>query len=167
MKALIPIVLVVLVLGGGFAAAKMGLVNIPGISPEAKQKNAAAEYVEGEEGEPVQGEEAPAAETPAPEAPKAEPAARQKVPAAPRPTVDQDQGRRELAKLWNEIDPKKLAPMVEDWADEELAKQLAVMDGAKVAKLLTILEPKRASKLSRLLMAEGSKIPSGSTPQSP
>lgn len=161
MKVVIPIVLVVLILGGGFAAAKMGLVNIPGISPETKQKNAAAEYAEGEEGEMVERQDSPPVETaaePPTEPPPPKPASRQN----PKPTFDLDQGRRELAKLWNEIDPKKLAPMVEDWKDEELAKQLAVMDGAKVAKLLTILEPKRASKISRLLMVEGSKLQPGS-----
>ncbi|MFQ3587987.1 MAG: hypothetical protein SNJ74_09640 [Fimbriimonadaceae bacterium] len=167
MKSLIPIVLVVLVLGGGFAAAKMGFVNIPGVSPETKQKNAAAEYTEGEEGGPLEGEEAKVAATPAPEPPKPEPPKKPAPRPAPKPTVDYDRGRRELAKLWNEIEPKKLAPMVEDWKDEELAKQLAVMDGAKVAKLLSILEPKRASRLSRLLMVEGSKIGAGSGAPNP
>jgi hypothetical protein len=132
-KALLILVPLLLVGGGAVGAAMMGIVQIPGLSPAKKKANAAAAYGEQPDEAPVvKKEPAPEPETPAP---------------------DLEKGRRALAKLWNEMDPKTLLPIVESWKDEDLAHQLRYLEADLTATLLAGMKPDRASRLSRSLQA--------------
>jgi hypothetical protein len=72
---------------------------------------------------------------------------------ARRGARDLEKGRRALAKLWNEMDPKTLLPIVESWKDEDLAHQLRYLEADLTATLLAGMKPDRASRLSRSLQA--------------
>ena len=137
---IVPIVLICAIVGAGMT----GMVNIPGLTPVKKTK------------------------------PKVEPKkAAPTVQAAPRlskkkPTnkavvekilTDDDQGRKRLAKLWNEIPTEDLLKIVTPWKDKELAAILLKMDTVKVAEMLTLIPPDRSSKLSREIQSLASIIP--------
>jgi hypothetical protein len=143
-----------LLLGGGTAAILLRIVKVPALEPylaKATAKNAT-----------------PPKEKPTPKSPKPKVAKREPLPPpAPRvtvaakpvaPTTDPAQGVRKVAKLWNELEPEKLQEIVADWKDPELAKVLARMEVEKVAELLSVLPPDRASKLSRAIQSEASKL---------
>ncbi|MEJ5171685.1 MAG: hypothetical protein WHU10_11915 [Fimbriimonadales bacterium] len=144
MKIVLILVALVVVGGGVFFAGRKGLVRIPGITPAQKAAAAQALY----------GEQAPS-EAEAKVDKKAERKAPPPKPAATKPKkpeppkADLSKGRRKLAKLWEQLESKRLADVLADWRDDEAAAVLALMDNAKVAGLLGQLDPKRASKLSR------------------
>lgn len=73
--------------------------------------------------------------------------------------LDPEEGAAKLAKLWNEVDSKKLLAIAKDWKDPELARVTAKMDPAKVAEILSALPPKRASSLSREMQRLASIVP--------
>jgi hypothetical protein len=146
---LIPIVL----LGIGVGLAMTGIVNIPGISP--KSAKVASDLYASDNDNPVSktavvNPTATAAKPPKPKPPTVDP---------DKPTIDPDKGAKKLAGLWNGIEVAQLVPIVKDWKDEDLVKVLAKMDPDKVAELLSALEPKRASLLSRFVQKLGSIVP--------
>ncbi len=151
MKLPIIIGVVVLVLGGVLAAAFFGVITIPGITPAKKKSGAAALYQEGEAPADSSGVAAASPDHVEDEAAK--------TPAQKKPDPDFDPltGQKKLAKVWNEMDPATLLPIVEKWKDEDLALQLSVMPADKVAPLLASLKPDRASKISKLLQELAAK----------
>jgi hypothetical protein len=140
-KTVIIAIAAVVVIGGGVAgAAMMGLIQIPGLSPAKKKAVAAALYAE--------------EETKAP-APKV-----QETPTAEEPLLgDIVKGRKELAKLWNEMEAVVLVKIVEKWDDGELAHQLRYLDVDKTAEILALLKPDRASEISKRLQQLGAVEP--------
>ncbi len=158
MKKLMMIIIpLVLALGGAFGAAKMGMIQIPGITPKKKgatamygsDKDAAAMYGNDKDKAPVvKAEEPPKVANKPPVEEKKE----------PEFELDPVQGRKKLAKLWNAMDVDKLTAIATDWKDEDLAPQFLVMDPEKVALLLGKLDAKRASKISKLMQEEASKV---------
>ncbi len=80
---------------------------------------------------------------------------------APRPTTrtDPDAGAARLAKLWNEVEGTKLLAIAKDWKDPALARVAARMEPEKVAEILALLPPKRASALSKEMQRLGSVVP--------
>jgi hypothetical protein len=133
----IPILAVAVTVGVLFA--------IGVLPPKGKKPVAAAEA----EAEPAPVAAAPAViETPAP----------RETPSPPRPTTDEEQGTRRLAAVWNEMDGAALRQVVADWNDRELVPVLLRMDDEKVTELLSGLEPKRASAVSRELQRQASLL---------
>jgi hypothetical protein len=152
MKKVLFVLIPVLLLGGVAALAFMGIINIPGISPKHK----VAKNVKGKPADK------PPAKVEAPVAVKVTP-----PPATPPPTpvvkkpavlLDKVQGAKKLAKLWNEVDSKKLVDLVKDWKDADVATVFIAMDPEKVAEVLGQLEPKRASKISQVLEKQASEV---------
>lgn len=153
---LIAIPLALVVIGGGvYGAATMGLLKIPGITPKSKMGKIAKLY--GEAGGKMYGEDKDKfaasipKRKPRPETPKPTPKATY--------TVDAAKGAAAVAEVWNGIDTPQLVAIVKDWKDEELALVLANMDSGKASELLAAMESKRASKVSQELQALNSRVP--------
>lgn len=155
MKKVILILVPLLILGGVFGAAKMGMIQIPGISP----KKAAGLYGDDKDALALYENDKPEPEVKVEEQPPVThtPAAEQKPP-EPDYELDKAEGRKKLAKLWNTMEVNALVRIIEDWKDEDLAPQLAVMDPEKVSQILAALDAKRASRLSKLIQEEASKV---------
>lgn len=153
MKKAVIILLPVILLGAGAGLALTGVINIPGISPKAKAK---AAQLYGEAKDPKVAEKKP--EAPKIEAVKKDPV-KPKVDASILVENKPEVGQKKLAKLWNEIEAPALISMVKDWKDNEVAGIFMKMDSAKVAEVLSSLEPKRASAISRELQKQASIIP--------
>ncbi|MBX3119389.1 MAG: hypothetical protein KF784_10005 [Fimbriimonadaceae bacterium] len=157
MKKMLMIIIPLVLIGGGiFGAAKMGMVQIPGISPAKKtaglydaDKEALGLY-NSDKIEPTVLEE-----TSPPATVATQPTVK---PPEPDYQVDIVQGRKKLAKLWNSMDVATLLRITADWKDEDLAPQLAVMEPEKVALLLGSMDASRASKISKLIQEEASKV---------
>lgn len=131
----VPLIIVGAILG----AAMGGFIYIPGLSPAKKALR-------------QQAKKQPAPVTaPAPnlDSPGASPPKMPQEPAKPGP--DQALGDKKLAKLWAEMDTAALLPIINDWKDPELAAVLSRMDKGKVAEILGVIKPVRASRLSREL----------------
>jgi len=140
-KAVFIAVPAVLVIGGGVVGAAMaGLIEIPGLTPEKKKEKSAALYTEDKE--------------------ETKPIAKKQVHKKGDPIPpDVVKGRKELAKLWNEIESKDLVLIVEKWPDEQLAHQLRYLDVDKTAEVLSLMKADRAAKLSKTLQSLGSVEP--------
>ncbi len=154
MKKLIMIGLPVLILAVGAGLVLTGVVNIPGLSPKKATAKANSAYTEAKDPkiDPKKDPPAKVAEAkPKPPAPKVDAT----VMIENKPEV----GQKKLAKLWNEVEVSALKDMIKDWKETELAAVLIRMDAAKVAELLSALEPKRASALSRELAKQASLVP--------
>ena len=143
-KLIIVVLLPLLILGGAGA----GVAYVRGFGPFAKAKPAAAS---------PKGAEIAKSKRPKP----SEPPAAAPEPPAPRPTTkrDDDAGATKLAKLWNEVEAPKLLAIAGDWKDRDLARVTARMEPEKVAEILSLLPPKRASALSREMQKIGSIVP--------
>jgi len=139
MAAIAPVML--LVLGGGvFGAAKAGIVNVPGVSPPKK---------------PPASAEKPKASKP----PSTKPVERAKQSPPTSPTRAKEEApmvpeEKKVAQIWNEIPAETLASMARQYKDPELARVLVHMDTEKAAQVLGTLEPKRAAEVSRLVGRE-------------
>jgi hypothetical protein len=160
MMAIIPVVIIAIIAGLGFS----GVINIPGLTPAKKAKNAQAGYADKDDKLAQNKAATPTAPPKKQEAPKKEPP---KV--AELPKKNPDQGADALAAVWNEIKIPELAKITANWKDEDLVKVLMHMDTDKVAKLLTQIatgdsaakidpKPERASKLSKILQDQGSVV---------
>lgn len=144
MKVVLILVALLAVVGGVLFAGWKGLIRIPGITPAKKSAAAQALYGEQTAGQTADKDKKPEAKKqPAPGA------AAQNPKKHEAPKADLAKGRKKLAKLWEQLEAKRLAELISDWRDDEAASVLALMDNAKVARLLGELEPRRASKLSR------------------
>lgn len=146
MKLLVPILLVIIVVGGtiiglGFAS----VINIPGITPAKKKADEATSEPVAASNEEIGQKEATATQ---PVTQEAAPAPPPQNP-APAPQVTQRvDGTDRLAKLWSAMDTDALAKVLEQWNDGEALRVLAKMDDKKLAELLSVLPPDRAARIS-------------------
>ena len=161
---ILAIVLPLVLIGGTVGAGMAGIINIPGLT-KAKAK-ANGQYGEagglyGEEKDIVASvTEKEEKMDKVQEKPKEEP--EPIIPPEPEPELDPEAGAMKLAKVWNNISPDQLAPIVAGYKDQELALVLSKMDSKKVAALISVIKPDRAAKLSKEIEAIGSVIPEDS-----
>ncbi len=153
MKKIMMILIPVLLIGGVVGAGMMGVIEIPGLSPQKKKPP----LPYGEAGADVVKKEAPKAD------PKPETKSDQKTEAPKTATVKQDppkpdldKGAKKLAKLWNSMQPDKILAMADKWKDPELARVLGFMEVEKAATVLSQMKPDRASKLSQAIQLAAS-----------
>lgn len=123
--------LVPVIIAAVFGLAMAGVIDIPGLSP--KKKPAAAKK-----------------ETPK-EVPKPKPVVKAPEVKAEATPTNPDKGFEAVAKLWNEMDGKKLVEQAALWKDDELGPILRKMEPDRVVEFLGALEPERAAKLTKLL----------------
>lgn len=153
MKALFIIVPILLV-GGAFGAAKMGVVQIPGISPKkvvAKKQEPEKEQElaqeQGQQPEQPQGQEQVQEQDLAPTT----------QPITETPT-DPEAGAKALAKYWDAIPTNKLIPITDTYTEKDLALVLQFMQKPKVAEIMGAIDADRAANLSRELQRLASII---------
>lgn len=142
---LIAIPVLLLVAGGTvFGLAKMGKINIPGVSPKkvTKPKKTAKPKVE-------------IALKEEPPKPKEEPKPE------PKPThrIDPEKGAKKLAKYWNEVPPANLLAIVKGWKAADAARVVAAMEPEKASALLAQMDQKTLEAISREIEKQGSLVP--------
>ncbi len=150
MKAMMPVIIILALVGAVVGAGMAGVVNIPGLTPQKKVAK------KEDPKDAKKKEAAPVKKTKAPELPGAAP---KKKDETPKPTIDPEQGAQKLASFWNEVDVKKLEDITKDWKEPDVAKVMAKMDAAKVSEWLSAMPAARASKLSKILQQNASVIP--------
>jgi flagellar basal body-associated protein FliL len=143
-KLMIIIPIVVLLLAGGavFALAKMGKINIPGLTPKkTPAKKTAPPKVEVKKVEPPKKKVVP--------------------PAKPKAThmIDAEKGAKKLAKVWNELPVDNVLASIKEWKAPELARVIVSMEPEKAAALMAKLEPKRLDEVSREIQRQASLVP--------
>lgn len=150
MKPVVLIVVVVVVAGFIIGAGMTGMVNIPGLTPAKKKAVAAAQYGEGSDPKDAQAKTAKDVAK-KPEAKRtAKPTAKSLKPIDI--PVNREAGYKKIAKLWNEMNIEDLKKLVaKGWSNDELAPIFALMDNAKVAKVLVALPPDRATKITKAI----------------
>ena len=139
MIVIILVVVLVLAAAAVVVLAKMGKINIPGLTPKK-----------------------PVAAAKKPEV-KPKPAAKKKVeePKAPVVTaapVNDKEGAIKLATVWNEIPTEGLVKITKAMTPTELAPVLVEMDAEKSAALLAAMDPKTATVVSRELKRVASAV---------
>lgn len=152
MKKVLFIAIPVGLLGGVAAAGKLGILQIPGLSP-AKKAGAASLYSQDKE---KSAETKPAAQPRKRKPPT--PAVRTRATDVPR--ENPESGYAKIAGLWNEMSPDALLAIAKTWKDADLAPIFHRMDGDKVAKMLETMaqaDPNRASSLVRAIQKEAAK----------
>jgi hypothetical protein len=135
MKKALFIVIPLAIGGVVVGLAFLGMINIPGITPQKKVAKKQEAQAPPASKETIPG---PAPTTGAPVAKK-----------QPEPETDPEKGHKKLANLWMEVPTEDLAKIVAAWKDEDLAPVLSKMDPGKVAEVLVKLGDKRASRISR------------------
>ncbi len=129
MKKVVFIIMPLILVGGGVAlAGRMGFINIPGLTPP-KKKLADLKM----KPTPEVGIEKIKPREPEPEKPK----------------EDAGAGQLAIAKIWGEMDSKKLVLLTENWRVNELAPVLMKMEPSKVTEVLSEMQPERSSEISR------------------
>ncbi len=159
MKLVIMVAVVLFLIGGGLAAAMMGLVNVPGISPTNFGKRVEASP-DGTGGllfaltDPLNrlGKEADDAQK---KAEKAAPPPKDQ----PVPNLHPEEGDLKLATYWNGLQAEQLVKITEKWQPAAVAKVLMKMDEDQVSKYLNQLKPDRADQISRAIQALASQPP--------
>lgn len=163
-KLLIPILAGVTLLGalgaGGFLVAT-GRIKLPTAGGPAKTAKA-----EPAKKEQAGGKTQTAAKAPAPAAPS-RPRTQARRPANPAPVrppraaaqTDPALGAKKIAKVWERIEAERLAEMVKDYRDPDLAQIVVRMDPRKAADLLSTLEPARAARVSQEMQRLASIVP--------
>jgi hypothetical protein len=138
---IVIILLVVLILAAVAVVvlAKLGKINIPGLSP--KKPVAAAKKPE------VKPKKAPPK--------KKEPTAPPVVAAAP---INDKEGAVKLATVWNEIPTDGLVKIIKTMTPTEIAPVLVEMDTEKSAALLAAMDAKTATIVSRELKRVASQV---------
>src|SRR5687768_6596669 len=96
--------------GVGLGAAWVGIIEVPGLSPEAR---VARKKVD----------ERPATSHSTPQLEPLPP----KAPVVVAPETDLDAGQKKLAYLWEGVEIDKLVAIVDKWRDSDLAAVLAKM----------------------------------------
>lgn len=145
---LLVILLVLPVLLGGVFGVLAAMGKIPGVSLAGvlpRTKPGASKSVVKEDGkettkkptEAVKPKRAPA-RRPAPQTLASEP---------PKPMPDLDKGAKAMARIWERLDPEKVAEMAGSYRDPQLARILNSMDSKKSAAVLGVLDAKRAALL--------------------
>ena len=152
-KGMIIVVVVVVTAGVGVVgAAKMGAVNIPGLTPK-KKALAVKSYTEDKD---------PALEK---KKDKLKPEKPKEQPAPPKPAekpisrIEPEAGAQHIADVWSTMDSSKIMEITKDWKELELAKVIVLMDQQKAAEILAAMDPKKASALSRAIQKQASIVP--------
>ncbi len=158
MKLLIPLLIAIIVIGGTFIGlGYAGVVNIPGITPEKKAKQAnAADVAQQGADEANQQNKATLQTTANPAAPAEQEPPAVEPPSAPSPepeVIQQPDGTERVAKLWASMDAQKVAALVQAWKDGDVVMILAKMDDEKLAEVLAALPPEKALEISRGIKA--------------
>jgi hypothetical protein len=161
MKKIFAIILPILILGGAFVGlAFMGVLKIPGLTPKKLMKGKGKGVVAAKAA-PAQAPPVPIAAKQVPIIPAKDlPQQKQptpKVAAAPIKT-DPDQGAEQLAVVWNKMDAAKFTDMLKDWKDSDVARVFLKMKPDIVAGILAAMDPKRASKVSKLMEKQSSIV---------
>ena len=138
MKALFIIVPILLV-GGAFGAAKMGVIQVPGISPKKVEAKKQGEP-NAEQNQPVDAETMDQTDLTEPtdsaaQQPQIQPAIEQ----TETPT-DPEAGAKALAKYWDAIPTNKLVPITDTYSEKDLALVLQFMQKPKVAEIMGAIE---------------------------
>ena len=151
-KVVVIVAPLILVVGGVVAAGIMGVINIPGLSPKKvlKQNAMYGETPDLAINRDSKSEPAPKLQA---EKPAVKPA-EEKV----EPKLDPTQGAKKLAKLWNELESKKLADIAKKWKDRELALVIASMEPEKASALLSQFDAARAATISAAIQHEASIV---------
>jgi hypothetical protein len=139
MIVIILVVVLVLAAVTVVVLAKMGKINIPGLTP--KKPVAAAKKPE------VKPKKAPKKKVEEPLAPV--------VAEAP---VNDKEGALKLANVWNEIPTEGLVKITKTMTPTELAPVLVEMDAEKSAALLAAMDAKTATIVSRELKRVASQV---------
>lgn len=132
MIVIILVVVLVLAAVAVVVLAKLGKINIPGLTP--KKPVAAAKKPE------VKPKAAPKKKVEEP-----------KVPVVAEAPVNDKEGAIKLATVWNEIPTEGLVKITKAMTPSELAPVLVEMDAEKSAALLAAMEAKTATVVSREL----------------
>ena len=74
------------------------------------------------------------------------------------PKTDPQKGAKKIAALWDQMDTKELVLLVKNWNNLELAEVIMQMSPSKASALLAALDPKRASQISKIIQQEGSIV---------
>jgi hypothetical protein len=157
MKPVVLIIVIALIGGLVVGAGMTGMVNIPGLTPAKKKAGAAAVYASDKD-KAEASEKAPAKGAPPqkvkPKVPPPKVAAKETAP-----SLDPSLGYKKVAKLWNAMEADKIKVQIaKGWKDAELACIFNKMDTGKVAEVLALLEPAKATKLTKAIQAEASKL---------
>ncbi len=74
------------------------------------------------------------------------------------PKTDPTLGAKKIATLWDQMETKELVVIVKNWNNLELAEVIMQMSPSKASALLSALNPKRASQISKIIQQEGSIV---------
>lgn len=162
MKSMIPVILVVLMIGGIYGAATQGILKIQGITPKKLMQVKKAAPSAQDASKPA--DPAPKKEEPKVTA-KVTPALSPSAPKPAPPKTDLDKGAEKLAELWNELETETLLKVSADWSEPDLVRVLSKMDSGKVVAYLSAIakdKPAKASKLSKFLEVDASIVRSPS-----
>lgn len=158
MKPVVLIIVVALIGGLVVGAGMTGMVNIPGLTPTKKKANADAQYAadkDKEEGKATDLKDA----KPEKVKPTTPPPISVDQKKKTEPTDDPTLGYKKVAKLWGAMDAAKIKEQIDKgWKDAELASIFNKMDVSKVAEVLALLDPARATKLTKAIQIEASKL---------
>lgn len=146
-KLLLILMVVPILLGGAFgvlaAMGKIPGVSLAGLIPKGKQDKSAPLVRTGEDQAAKKAAQAPKPKGQAPRRP-----APQTLVVRPlEPLPDLDKGAKAMARIWERLDPEKVAEMAGSYRDPQLARILNSMDSKKSAAVLGVLDAKRAALL--------------------
>lgn len=147
------LVLPILIGGGALAAAKMGVIKIPGLTPAQKVAKAGDAY--GDKDSKVELDVKIEPDEEVEETPKKLVAEEPK-----KPETDPEAGAKKLAGIWNNMEAAQIVTISASYKDEELAFVLSKMEPEVVAEVLVAMpDPKRAAKLSQQIQELASIVP--------
>src|SRR3990172_2754848 len=115
------LIIVIVALSVAFVVgAKMGIIDVPGLSPAAKKAKGAKGYATDADPAKKDGASVSVSAKPADAASAGDenPAAAAKQPpstAAPKSPVDPLAGQKSLARVWQKVDASTIALMIEKW----------------------------------------------------
>lgn len=148
------LVLPILIGGGALAAAKMGVIKVPGLTPAKQVANAANAYDEKNEKLELEVQTPPDKEEEK-EVPKKLAAVKPQ-----EPKTDPEAGAKKLAGIWNNMEPTQIVTISASYKDDDLAFVLSKMEPEVVAEVLVAMpDPKRAAKLSQQIQELASIVP--------
>ncbi len=144
----LAVLLPLLIVGGVVGAAFAGLIKIPGITPKKAAMYGEANYL-------LDKDDAPKP-TPAPEEEPKPETKEEKEPPKPKvqvtsedPVMDEEQGAKKLAAIWNNMEAAQVLRLAAETNDNDLARIMAKMDAELVAEVLgTMPDARRAARLS-------------------
>ena len=146
-------------IGGAFAAAYLGFVDVPGISPLKFGKP--VKPSSDPKGGLVFALIDPVRQISVIVDAAAKVAAKKPPPRQPdmAPKVNPTMGDLKLAAFWNGLSVDQLEKVTEKWQPAALAKVMLKMDEDQATKLLDKLPPARADQISRAIQGLASQLP--------